>query len=266
LVFKFKTEANIDLRDRTGQALNPSRFSSEEFEMTSTNAATERTTLARLTEVSTPPSDVRPPQQKRSQESFERVLEAGGEILREVGFGGFTLQAVSERAGVGVGSIYLRVPSREALLIAIHDREMSRMDVEDTELIADVVEGEFSPSEHVERLVTAVGGYMLRNGDILAVFMTIAPSDSEIWRKGSERSREVGERFRAAMDPVRPHIAHPDPDLAIDIVYRVVYDTIARRISRGEGFESDRDLADATLLEELARVAVSYLFTPNERS
>lgn len=218
--------------------------------------------IARLLEVSAPSSEVRPPQQRRSQKSFERVLAAGAEVLREVGLSGFTLQTVSERAGVGVGSIYLRVPSREALILAIHAREMDRMAIEDEQVITRVVDATLPPVAHVQTLVTEIGGYMLANADILAVFMTLGPSDNEVWRNGGERSREVGRRFRAAMEPIRSEITHSDPDLAIDIVYRVVYDTIARRISRGEQFESERALPDAILLRELARVAVDYLFGP----
>ena len=53
---------------------------------------------------------------------------------------------------------------------------------------------------------------------------------------------------------------HPDPDLAIDMAFRVIYDTIARRISRGTHFESRRDLPDDKLLSELGRMSVKYLF------
>ena len=51
-------------------------------------------------------ASVRPPKQKRSQESLERVLQAGAEVLLDVGYEGFTLQEVSKRSGVSIGSIY----------------------------------------------------------------------------------------------------------------------------------------------------------------
>ncbi len=67
---------------------------------------------------------IRPPQQRRSQESLERVLQAGFELLQERGFDGFTLQEVSARANVSIGSIYARVPSRESLIKAVYERAM----------------------------------------------------------------------------------------------------------------------------------------------
>src|SRR5215207_3534705 len=71
-------------------------------------------------------SEIRQPRQKRSQEAYARVLQAGRDILERQGLSGFTVQAVSQQAGVSVGSIYLRAPSRKALLLAIHAEEMER--------------------------------------------------------------------------------------------------------------------------------------------
>jgi hypothetical protein len=44
-----------------------------------------------LGRVSIPEPLIRPPLQRRSQESLERVLTAGFELLKEEGFEGFTL-------------------------------------------------------------------------------------------------------------------------------------------------------------------------------
>ena len=41
---------------------------------------------------------IRPPQQRRSQESLERLLQAGFEVLQERGCDGFTLHEVSANA------------------------------------------------------------------------------------------------------------------------------------------------------------------------
>ncbi|MFF2486195.1 TetR/AcrR family transcriptional regulator [Microbacterium sp. NPDC058062] len=206
------------------------------------------------------PGDIRPPRQRRSQESFERVLVAGADLLREVGNAGFSMQTVSERAGVGIGSIYLRAPSRDALILAIHAREMQRIETEETAVIEAVMSADLPSPAHVTALITGIGQLMLRNADILSVFMSIGPADTMVWNQGAEQSQKVGARFRAALDRVRAEVTHPDPELAIDMVFRILYDTIARRISRGEQFESDRSLSRESLLSELSRMSVLYLF------
>src|SRR3954453_10834195 len=71
------------------------------------------------------PEALRPPLQTRSRESLERVLEAGQQLLEDAGWEGFTVQEVSRRAGVSIGSIYARAPSKDALILAVYDRAMS---------------------------------------------------------------------------------------------------------------------------------------------
>jgi AcrR family transcriptional regulator len=48
----------------------------------------------------------------------ERVAVAAVELFGEVGWAGFSVEAVARRAGVGKASIYLRWPTKEALLAA----------------------------------------------------------------------------------------------------------------------------------------------------
>src|SRR5262245_12310227 len=65
---------------------------------------------------------VNPPQQARSQQTLERLLEAAEELLSERGPDGFTVQEVARRAGSSVGSFYSRFPDKEALLRCLFQR------------------------------------------------------------------------------------------------------------------------------------------------
>jgi AcrR family transcriptional regulator len=62
--------------------------------------------------VSTTPSG-RP----RDPDVDRRVADAAIAVYGEVGWAGFSVEAVARRAGVGKASIYLRWPSKEALLV-----------------------------------------------------------------------------------------------------------------------------------------------------
>lgn len=50
--------------------------------------------------------------------NLERVLEAASELFAERG-SGVTMEQVARRAGVGVGTVYRRFPSKEHLFIAV---------------------------------------------------------------------------------------------------------------------------------------------------
>lgn len=205
---------------------------------------------------------IRPPQQRRSQESLERVLQAGASLLRDKGYEGFTLQEVSRRAKVSIGSIYARAENKDALFLAIYDREMERMTAENLRLQATSRREGLRGRELVVALVEEMAESVLRNAATLRVFMHRAVVDPEVWRRGSTNLRRLADVFETSLLDHRDELAHPDPELAIDVAFRFVYDTLARRISHGADFESAREVPDDVLVRELARAAADYLMGP----
>src|SRR5260221_6217169 len=63
------------------------------------------------------------PSQPRSARMVETIVEAAARILETRGLAGFNTNAVAERAGVSVGSLYQYFPSKEALVAALSNRE-----------------------------------------------------------------------------------------------------------------------------------------------
>ena len=66
------------------------------------------------------------PLQPRSLETVSCILEAAAQILEAQGFDGFNTNAVAERAGVSIGSLYQYFPGKDALVIALMRREKER--------------------------------------------------------------------------------------------------------------------------------------------
>jgi AcrR family transcriptional regulator len=209
--------------------------------------------------MTTPEPLIRPPLQRRSQESFERVLEAGLEVLVDVGFEGFTLQEVSRRSGVSIGSIYARVDGREALILAIHERAMAGLSKQEERLERDSAAEGLTPRELVETLVYDMAHIMLDNAPMLRVFMRQAPMNPVIWQRGARNSEHAARFFRSAFLAHREQLRHPDPELGVDVAYRMVYCTIARRITHGPQFESAREVTDEELVRELGQAVANYL-------
>jgi len=61
-----------------------------------------------------------------------RVAEAAVLLFGEMGWAGFSVESVARRAGVGKASIYLRWPSKEALLAAALETRMANIEEIDT--------------------------------------------------------------------------------------------------------------------------------------
>ncbi|HAV5967238.1 TPA: TetR/AcrR family transcriptional regulator [Acinetobacter baumannii] len=75
------------------------------------------------------------PRQARSVATFEAILEAAARILESLGFAGFNTNAVAERAGVSIGSLYQYFPSKEALIVELIRRERAKLSTHIVEAI-----------------------------------------------------------------------------------------------------------------------------------
>src|SRR3954464_15205809 len=123
-----------------------------------------------------PRPGLRPPQQRRSRESLERVLKAGEKLLAKNGSGGFTKPDVSREANLSVGSVYGRFDNKDGLIREIHSRLLERVS-------ADAAQQGLSRGapldfdEVVSQAVHGMADRMHRERSILRVFMLLAPVD-----------------------------------------------------------------------------------------
>jgi len=67
------------------------------------------------------------PRQSRSQATVTAILDATAHILVERGVAAVSTNAVAERAGVSVGSLYQYFPNKDALIAALHARHGEQM-------------------------------------------------------------------------------------------------------------------------------------------
>jgi AcrR family transcriptional regulator len=69
----------------------------------------------------------RVPRQARALEKVELILEAAIRLLESDGIEALTTNALAEKAGVSIGTLYQYFPDKNAVLAAIADREMTAM-------------------------------------------------------------------------------------------------------------------------------------------
>jgi AcrR family transcriptional regulator len=64
------------------------------------------------------------PRQGRAEETVATILEGAAQILETGGLAAFTTNAVAERAGVSIGTLYQYFADKQAILRAIAEREL----------------------------------------------------------------------------------------------------------------------------------------------
>ena len=70
----------------------------------------------------------RRPKQARAQVTVDSILEAAVQVLERSGAAGLNTNSVAERAGVSIGTLYQYFPDKEAILLALARRELSKPD------------------------------------------------------------------------------------------------------------------------------------------
>jgi AcrR family transcriptional regulator len=63
------------------------------------------------------------PAQIRSRATVDVILEAAAQLLESAGERGFNTNALAERAGVSIGTLYRYFPDKQAILLALAHRE-----------------------------------------------------------------------------------------------------------------------------------------------
>jgi AcrR family transcriptional regulator len=67
------------------------------------------------------------PSQARSAWTVDLILQAAAQVLEARGEEALTTKTAAERAGVSIGTLYQYFPNRDAILVALADREAKRI-------------------------------------------------------------------------------------------------------------------------------------------
>jgi len=67
------------------------------------------------------------PSQPRSTHTVEAIIEGAAHILEQHGLDGYTTNAIAARAGVSIGSLYQYFPTKDAVTVALIEREMAEL-------------------------------------------------------------------------------------------------------------------------------------------
>lgn len=185
------------------------------------------------------------PQQARSAETVRVIVEAAARVLEQAGLGTFTTNAVAERAGVSIGSLYQYFPGKEALIGALIVRETSLL-IADCEASLAAATGTQALSELIAAAVT----HQLRR-PVLARLLDVEEARLPM----NEDTQRVTARLQAILLDVlsRPDLAQqPKPDVAAQDVMAIVKGIVDAAGERGE-------LDQADLGSRVRRAVYGYL-------
>lgn len=201
----------------------------------------------------------RKPRQGRSLASFERMLAASKELLLERGSEEFTLQDVSERGNVSIGSIYLRFESKDRLLHAVIARELQEIISSERAMLDLIIEEADGLGSFLDLYIERYSKFLQEHAILLGTIMQRAAIDPAVSEPGKETGRLTAAMSVEAILLHRSEIAGECQEKKVQAAFQIIFATIARQFGLGSTLESgDKDVWKL-IKSELAKMALAYL-------
>lgn len=199
---------------------------------------------------------VRPPQQERTREQLERILEAAETLLAEQEFSRVSVVRIASAARTSVGGFYRRFPTKSALLHALHERFCEQAKAT-ASLALDPTRWQGIPTPVMfQSLVDfLIDVYSQRRG-LFRAFLLQAISDVKTNRRNRDLFDHLTAKMAALLQERRNDLDHTDPWLGAGFVLRVMFGTLNHFLVVPE---EGRLFSESVVRRELARAFRTYL-------
>jgi AcrR family transcriptional regulator len=195
----------------------------------------------------TPPS-VRPPQQERTRESWQRVLDVGLELLSTGGWDALTVSEVCRRCGISAPSLYARVDGRAGLFFAVYDYGIDQVAQTQRSLAVPGPPGDLAAA--VAAAARGMLGTFEAHAGLLRAVILRASVDPAVRERGRERSQWA----------IREAVQHvPGPPDAVFSAGRMMFAECVVRIIYGDDFFTERVETASEFLERLTFTATAAI-------
>ena len=182
------------------------------------------------------------PSQERAQATYQAILDAAAQFLTSRPDADFDTNAVAERAGVSIGSLYQYFPNKGAVLSALIERQAERKLTRLRELLSTD-----TPVELEQRIE-----------QIMSVFVAHTSADFALERALAVHFMRVGDV--SAMGKIEaPAIAALTPLCGHDSLRAFILLHAVRAVLLGGAVARPQSLDDGSLRAELVTLVRGYL-------
>jgi AcrR family transcriptional regulator len=124
--------------------------------------------------------------EQNKAEKWERIVDAAAKLFAERGYEGTTTTEVARAAGIGTGSLFLYVPTKEHLLVAVFRDQVDAA----WQLAASGIDPAQPFQVQIESLLFSVIDFCEQSPELLSMYVKVLPFISEPLRA------EAGESLR----------------------------------------------------------------------
>ncbi|MBJ7332857.1 MAG: TetR/AcrR family transcriptional regulator [Solirubrobacteraceae bacterium] len=137
------------------------------------------------------------PQQLRSQDTYDAILEAAAQLFECDGYLKTTTNGVAERARVSIGSLYQYFPNKDAMLYALGERHLERL-----------VEVLVRESARMRESQPGLEGSVRALVEVVADLHSVEPQMHRLLYDQAPRTAETTERIRRVQSTLAAEVEH----------------------------------------------------------
>ena len=208
-----------------------------------------------------PDTAVRPPQQRRSQQTLDRILHATERLLQNREFDGLSVQEIVRASRTSVGSFYNRFRDKQSLLAGLYDRYDAGLG----EWISVWRSRQGAPPADLTQAAAWVTRYLIEMFHsrrhllrALALYVRTHPDDQDEGTK-AKRASQFGFLATALLE-YRDQFRHPEPERAAEAAVFGAASICRERILFSESAHaSATKQTEQQLLHDVTRMMVGLL-------
>lgn len=182
---------------------------------------------------------------KPASERRKEILDAAVALFSEKGFNETTVQDIAAKSGVATGTVYLYFPSKDHILLALHQKMGGTMLDQITEVVSSLLERQSRGEgvdfkEGVDMVIDASVNLLRDNFDLCSVVFQFAPASKmahEILKAESEFVQGLGRLLEAGVAAGLIHT--DDPEMTAYIVETTI-DPLQAALAYGVPEDLDR--------------------------
>lgn len=185
------------------------------------------------------------PSQARSRATLDIILEAAAQLLESVGEGGFNTNALAERAGVSIGTLYRYFPDKQSIIAALARQEKAAFE------------------RAVESVLAGETGGLARDRAIIRAFLHAFNDRTQARRLAvtalyaNNDPRDLLEGYESVQGAFRDADGQPLSRVTAFVLSRAVQGAMRAAVLEGADFLLSQEFED-----ELVRLGRAYLGHP----
>jgi len=199
---------------------------------------------------SRPTSARKRPSQARSQVTVEAILDAAAQVFEARGYAAGTTNRIAQRAGVSIGSLYEYFPNKDAIVVALAERELER----ERQEILELLEGSKRDglTGLLRRFVETVVAFHARSPALHRILFEEAQHPPETHACVLRFEETLAHALAGGLRTRRLRI--DDADLAAHLIVQTTESLAHRFVLRGI-----HELDQAAFVDEVTRLLSRYL-------